>query len=85
MRQDEGYLVPTVTQRGTAGWQLIVAGKRYDDRPIAERTMVPLARLGLIEAAPDGTRRLIVSKHGQETWRLFNKRGGRFPDDLTDW
>ncbi|RUX94662.1 hypothetical protein EOA25_30035 [Mesorhizobium sp. M2A.F.Ca.ET.040.01.1.1] len=84
MRQEEGYLVPTVTQRGTAGWQLIVSGKSYDDRPIAERTMVPLARLGLIEAAADDTRRLTVSKHGQETWRLFNKRGGRFPDDLTD-
>lgn len=76
--------MPTVTQRGTAGWQLVVSGKRYDDGPIAERTMVPLARLGLIEAAADGTRRLIVSEHGQETWRLFNKRGGRFPDDLTD-
>lgn len=84
MRQDEGYLVPTVTQRGTAGWQLIVSGKRYNDRPIAERTMVPLVRLGLIEAAAVGTGRLIVSQHGQETWRLFNKRGGRFLDDLTD-
>jgi len=80
-----GRIVPAVTERGTPGWQLIVPGKSSDyEKPIGERTIIPLVRLGLIEVAIDDPTHLVVSPRGKETWNEFLKRGGQFPDDLTD-
>jgi hypothetical protein len=78
-----GQLVPAVTERGTAGWKLVVQGQSYE-KPIGDRTIIPLVRLGLLEAAPNNPRHRIVSKHGEETWSLFIERGGQYPEDLTD-
>ncbi len=78
-----GQLVPAVTERGTAGWKLVVQGQSYE-KPIGDRTIIPLVRLGLLEAAPDNPEHRIVSKHGEDTWSLFIERGGQYPEDLTD-
>lgn len=78
-----GFLVPAVTERGTGGWKLVVPGQSYE-KLIAERTIIPLVRLGLIETAPDHSLHQIVSKRGEDTWNLFLQRGGQYPEDLTD-
>lgn len=80
----KGFLAATVTQRETPGWQLVVPAQSYCDKPIGEKTIIPLVRLGLIEPAPDDPGHLIVSGRGTETWWLFIKRGGQYPEDLTD-
>lgn len=80
-----GMIVPAVTERGTPGWQLVVPGKLSDyDKPIGERTIIPLVRLGLIEVAPENPTHLVVSPRGKDTWNEFLRRGGQFPEDLTD-
>lgn len=79
----DGQLVPAVTERGTAGWKLIVHGQSYE-KSIGDRTIVPLIRLGLLEAAPDNAKHRVVSKRGEETWSLFLQRGGQYPEDLTN-
>ncbi len=78
-----GQLVPCVTERGTAGWKLIVHGQSYE-KAMGDRTINPLIRLGLLEVAPDDPEHRVVSKRGEETWSLFLQRGGQYPEDLTD-
>ena len=78
-----GYLAPAITERGTAGWNLVVPG-RLMDKTFGDKTIMPLLRLGLLEPAVDDRTRLIVSRRGQETWEEFRMRGGQYPEDLTD-
>jgi hypothetical protein len=82
-----GYLIPSMTNRGTPGWRLLQRQadhrNRYEEE-LGERTIVPLVRLGLLELAPDEPRRLIVSEAGKATWSQFLTRGGRYPEDLTN-
>ena len=78
-----GQLVPAVTERGTIGWNLIVQGQSFE-KSFGDRTIAPLVRLGLLEAAPNNPGHQIVSKRGEETWSLFIQRGGQYPEDLTD-
>lgn len=79
----QGYLVPATTERGTAGWRLIVPRRNYENKPIGDRTIGPLVRLRLLELADEGPEKLLVSAHGQATWWGFLARGGQYPDDLT--
>jgi hypothetical protein len=75
-------LIPGVTVRGTAGWTLVRDPGRSDHDTIADRTIQPLIRLGLLEPSPD--RRLLVTARGKATWNAFLARGGQYPEDLTD-
>jgi len=77
-----GHLVPTITERGTPGWKLISPDGGLETT-IAERTILPLIGLGLVELAADAPERLLISDLGRATWRLFLKRGGEYPEDLT--
>jgi len=79
----EGHLAPAITERGTPGWALVATGYSHD-RVIGDRSIGPLVRLGLIELAVDLPVRMIVTAQGKETWALFCRRGGRYPEDLTD-
>lgn len=79
----KGRLIPAVAERGTPGWKLLVPGN-VSERVFAERTISSLLRLGLIEVATDDVTQCIVSKRGEDTWDQFVKRGGQFPEDLTD-
>lgn len=76
-----GRLKPASTDRGTPGWR-IRRGDRDDDSVIADRSVAPLLRLGLVEPDPEHAG-LRVSERGRLTWRLFLERGGRYPEDLT--
>jgi hypothetical protein len=78
-----GHLVPATTERGTAGWRLIVSSGNFEQKPLGERTIIPLVRLGLLELAGDAPERLVVSTCGRATWWRFLERGGRYPEDLT--
>ncbi|HKR93647.1 hypothetical protein [Novosphingobium sp.] len=78
-----GHLEPALTERGTPGWAMVVPG-RNRDKVIGDRTIGPLIRLGLLAHSSDGPVRLLVTERGQDTWRLFCQRGGRYPEDLTD-
>jgi hypothetical protein len=78
-----GHLVPAITTRGTAGWELVIPGRSID-RIIGDRTITPLVGLGLIERDPDDLACLVVSGRGQDTWAAFCARGGRYPEDLTE-
>ncbi len=79
----DGHLTPAITERGTAGWELVVPGRAID-KAIGDKTIAPLLRLGLIEPAQNNTACLVVSRRGKETWEAFRQRGGRYPEDLTD-
>ena len=78
-----GHLVPATTERGTAGWRLILQSGNFEQRPLGERTIVPLVRLGLLELADERPERLLVSARGRATWSRFLERGGQYPEDLT--
>ena len=78
-----GHLVPATTQRGTAGWRLLLPRGYFEKAPLGERTIVPLIRLGLLELADAGPDRLLVSARGRATWWRFLERGGEYPEDLT--
>jgi len=78
-----GHLLPATTERGTAGWRLIVPSGNFERKPLGEKTIVPLVRLGLLELADNGPERLVVSARGRATWWLFLERGGQYPGDLT--
>jgi len=78
-----GHLVPATTERGTAGWRLVLPRGNFDRKPVAERTIIPLIRLGLLELADEEPERLVVSARGRATWWQFLEGGGQYPDDLT--
>ncbi|EHS52358.1 hypothetical protein PDO_4753 [Rhizobium sp. PDO1-076] len=78
-----GYLVPATTERGTSGWMLVIP-QRTHEKVLGDKTIVPLVRLGVLEADDDNPAHLVVSNRGKETWFQFLQRGGRFPDDLTN-
>ncbi len=78
-----GHLVPATTERGAAGWRLILPSGNFEKKPLGERTIVPLVRLSLLELAGDAPERLLVSACGRATWWRFLERGGRYPEDLT--
>ena len=71
------------TRRGTSGWMLDLQERTYE-KLFGDRTIAPLVRLGLIEAAADDPAHRVVSKRGEETWSQFVRRGGQYPDDLTN-
>lgn len=77
-----GHLVLMITERGTQGWQLFLSNGDSRDA-FGERTIAPLARLGLLEPAREGLERLLISDRGKATWQIFLERGGHYPDDLT--
>lgn len=77
-------LVPAVTERGTEGWMLVVPGLPHE-KTFGDRTIQPLMRLGLLEMTVGHPDRRIVSVRGRETWARFVARGGRYPDDLTNF
>ena len=82
-----GYLIASMTDRGTPGWILFRPQVNHRDpyeKALGERTIAPLLRLGLLEPAPDEPRRLVVSEHGKATWSRFLQRGGQYPEDLTN-
>lgn len=78
-----GYLAPTVTERGTPGWLLVVEGYR-PEMAMGDRTIAPLVRLPLLGLRPDDSGCLIVTQRGSETWQRFCHLGGRYPEDLID-
>ena len=80
----EGYLMPAITARGTPAWRLMTSNDR-DIKVIAEKTILPLVRLGLIAMNNDEgqSQRLLITDSGRATWKLFLERGGRFPEDFT--
>jgi hypothetical protein len=78
-----GHLVLATTERGTAGWRLILPGGNFEKKPLGEKTIVPLVRLGLLALADEGPERLLVSARGRATWWRFLERGGQYPEDLT--
>jgi len=80
----EGYLMPAITARGTPAWRLMTANDR-DIKVIAEKTILPLVRLGLIAMNNDEgqSQRLLITDSGRATWKLFLERGGRIPEDFT--
>jgi hypothetical protein len=82
--EDTAHLVPATTERGTPGWQLVLPEQPSPDKPIGEKTIRPLLRLGLLEIADGAPARLLISVCGKATWRRFLQRGGQFPEDLTD-
>jgi hypothetical protein len=77
-----GHLVPTLAERFTPGWQLVLSDGRFE-KTLGEKTILPLVRLGLLELAPDRPERLLISERGSATWRLFLQRGGQYPEDVT--
>jgi hypothetical protein len=81
-QERDGHLVPMITERGTPKWQLVMSDGGFE-KAIGDRTIVPLVRLGLLENAGDGPKRLLISNRGRATWRLFLQRGGQYPEDLT--
>lgn len=79
-----GQLEPDITERGTAGWRLVVAGFK-PEKSMGGNTIRPLIRLGLLVPAHAAPHRLVVSDRGRATWEQFLARGGEFPDDLTSF
>ena len=77
-----GHLVPATTERGTAGWRLMVPTRNFE-KALGERSIVPLVRLELLDPVEAGPERLVVSTRGQATWWRFLERGGQYPEDLT--
>ena len=82
--KNAGCLLPTTTQRGTPGWILSVPSCTSYEKELGDKTINPLVRLGLLEAAKDDSWRLLLTDRGIATWRLFLERGGEFPEDLTN-
>lgn len=78
--EQAAYLVPATTERGTAGWQLILPDRLNHEKPIGEKTIIPLVRLALLETAAD---RLLLSARGKAPWQRFIACGGQYPEDLT--
>lgn len=76
-----GYLESEITERGTIGWRLVVAGIE-PDKVIGASSIQPLVKLGLLEADPAEPHRLTVSVRGRSTWERFLDSGGRYPEDL---
>lgn len=78
-----GHLALTMTERGMAGWELVVPGRAID-KAIGDKAIAPLLRLFLLEPMPDEPKCLVVSECGKKTWETFCQRGGQYPEDLTD-
>lgn len=83
MLDGTGHLYPAMTPSGRPGWQLVTHTDR-EDKPFGQTTLLPLVRLGLLDATQEPDRRLVVSARGLATWQRFLERGGQFPEDLTD-
>lgn len=79
----DGHLTPSITERGTPDWTIVTQG-HGPDRVIGERSIRPLVRLNLLDHAPDRPEHLLLTERGRETWLMFCRRGGRYPEDLTD-
>jgi hypothetical protein len=75
-----GHLERDITERGTIGWRLVVAGFA-PDKAMGASSIQPLIRLGLLDADPADPNRLMVSARGRSTWERFLDSGGRYPDD----
>lgn len=79
-----GYLATATTARTTPGWQVVGRQGYVHHWVIADRSVRPMVRLGLIEAHGTAPNRLVITAKGEGTWREFLRRGGRFPDHLPD-
>lgn len=75
--------MPATTERGTPGWKFTLPAGHFEDKPLGEKTLVALIRLGHLELADDRSESLVVSERGCVTWWRFLERGGEYPDDLT--
>jgi hypothetical protein len=82
--ENGAHLLPTVTERDTRAWRLVIPDRPDWDKQIGEKTIVPLVRLGLLERADGEAQHLRLSVCGKATWQRFVERGGQFPEDLTD-
>jgi hypothetical protein len=74
-------LVACETERGTPGWILMTPGIS-DEKAFGGKTIAPLIRLGLFEPDPQKPKILVLTESGKVTWRRFEERGGKYPDDL---
>ena len=79
-----GHLERDITERGTIGWRLVVAGFA-PDKAMGASSIQPLIRLGSLDADPTDPNRLMVSARGRSTWEQFLDSGGRYPDDLASF
>ena len=76
-----GRLYPTALPSGRPGWRFVT--DRYD-KPFGHATLRPLVRLGLLGPVHAPEPYLVVTAHGQATWRRFLERGGQYAEDLTE-
>ena len=79
-----GYLEPDITERGTMGWTLVVE-RLPPDKVIADSSIRPLIRLGLVERDAENPENLTISEQGRATWERFLAAGGHYPEDLTSF
>ena len=75
-------LIPALTERGSPGW-LLTTDERRDIKVLAERNIIPLIRLRLLEISNETPASLLISARGKATWERFLERGGHYPEDLT--
>lgn len=73
------HLERCLTERRTDGWRLVPGGS--NERAVAQRSVAPLMRLGLLVENAAGN--IVLSDRGRATWREFLDHGGEFPDDLS--
>jgi hypothetical protein len=72
----DGHLAPAVTERGTTGWATVTAG-HAPDRVIADRSVVPLVRLELLEQSSNPPERLFLTRLCQRYRTRFRLRASR--------
>ena len=79
-RHRPGHLEAALTERGTQGWRLVVAGDEREFKDVTgARSIRPSMRLGLLESAPGSPDRLTVGARGRAPWDLYLLSGGRGP------
>lgn len=79
-RPRPGHLEPALTDRGTKGWRLVVAGdERGRQDAFGASSIQPLIKLDLLENDPNQSGRLTVSAHGRATWELYLLSGSLGP------
>lgn len=79
-RHRPGHLEPTLTERGTQGWRLVVEGYERELKDVIGASSIrPLKRLGLLESDPCSSERLTVSARGRATWDVYLLSGGLGP------
>ena len=82
--QTPSHLVAVATPRGTLAWQLVVPDGQAYEKVVGDGTIVTLVRLKLLQHAPGGEPRVMLTEYGINTWNRFCDRGGHWPDDLIE-